>query len=62
MRGLPVKEAKSGAGRPDRTSSASARSSAVLEKIPIVSSDSATNFVPWRLMLPKLGFKANAPQ
>jgi hypothetical protein len=30
--------------------------------MPTVSSDSATNLTPARLMLPKLGLMANAPQ
>src|SRR5512145_292580 len=60
MRGFP--EAETEAGRPDVACKPSERSSTVRAKSPIVSSDSATNLRPARLMEPKLGLIAATPQ
>ncbi len=60
--GFDLPESKSAAGLPLRISSEKARSSTPRAKMPIVSRDSATNLVPARLMLPKLGLIAKLPQ
>jgi hypothetical protein len=48
--------------RPESASRASARSSTARAKMPMVSSDSATILRPVRLIEPKLGLSAAAPQ